>query len=473
VRTVSIRSTTQNNGVADGTINVFTAGVTQPIALPVRLFVGSRPNGTVTPVPSGPQGTSGLPNEFHAGSITVSNRGNVGMQGILVSDVPWILPQGNLIGIPSNGKSTGQFTVDPTRRPDGEAALGAITGAVSLVYLNGTSNNSASAVTAAAPPSGRVTVSVLDVSKPTAAPGQPASLAPGEIALFIAGLSQKGGASTDLFLSNRTSTSIPNVKLFYSASGAPITSALLASVPQLASNITAWFPAAPQLVFIQFNQIGTLQVRNPAATSVAMSAILSISPDLITTFLTSVPVLRSDRGTVAMLFAGVDKKTGVHTDMLIQETSGNAGTVTLDFFDQNGNAVGAPRTESLTAFGLRTVENAVPAGALAAKATAGGAAKISGYAVVVDENTLDSWIITDPRAPSGAPGEETMIAPLLAMPSAASVAGVVMPCARSRSAFPRWRPRRRTGRRRSAIPRGPADISASRAAPAPSRAAGG
>lgn len=422
-RTVTIRSSTQQNGVSDGSVSIFTAGAAQPITLPVRLFVGSQPAGIVSPVPSGPVAAVGLPNEAHSGLIAVSNRGNVGMQGILVADVPWILPQGNIIGIPANGRSGGPFVVDPSRRPDGESALGGITGTLSYVYLNGTANTSALSEVnaAAAPPSGRVSVSVLDISKPTAAPGQPAPLNLNEVAFFLAGLSGRDGAATDLFLSNRTATSIPNLKLYYTPSGAPVTSSLLASVPQLASNISAWFPSAPQLLFNAFAQIGTLQVRNPSAANVSLTAILSISPDLIANYLTALPVLRSDRGGTSLLFSGVEKTTTSRTNFTLQETSGNAGTVTIDFLGANGSPVGAPRSESLNAFGLLTLEDAAPAGAAAAQVTAGGAARIDGYATVVDNRTLDSWIILDPRFRGGsAPDSETMIAPLPSLPSSAS-----------------------------------------------------
>jgi hypothetical protein len=421
-RTVTIRSTTQQNGVSGGSVSILTAGAAQPITLAIRLFVGSQPAGTVSPVPSGPVAVVGLPNEPHSGLIAVSNRGSVGMQGILVADVPWILPQSNVIGIPANGRSGGPFVVDPSRRPDGESALGAIIGTLSYVYLNGTSNTSASEVNAAAaPPSGRVSVSVLEISKPAAAPGQPAPLNLNEVAFFLAGLSGRDGAATDLFLSNRTATSIPNLKLYYTPSGAPVTSSLLASVPQLASNISAWFPSAPQLLFNAFAQIGTLQVRNPSAANVSLTAILSISPDLIANYLTALPVLRSDRGGTSLLFSGVEKTTTSRTNFTLQEISGNAGTVTIDFLGANGSPVGAPRSESLNAFGLLTLEDAAPAGAAAAQVTAGGAARIDGYATVVDNRTLDSWIIPDPRFRGGSIlDSETMIAPLPSLPSSAS-----------------------------------------------------
>ncbi|MGZ4778373.1 MAG: hypothetical protein ACXV5L_04205, partial [Thermoanaerobaculia bacterium] len=181
-QTVTIRSTTQNNGASDGTLSIFVAGVSQPIAVPIRLFVGSQPNGIVSPSAGGAVSVDGPPNQVHPGSISVTNRGNVGMQGILVADVPWISPQSNVIGIGPNGaRSQGPFNVDPTKRPDGASPLGAIRGNIALVYLNGTANTSmsASAIAAAAPPSSRVTVSVLDVSKPPVAPGTPAPLAPG------------------------------------------------------------------------------------------------------------------------------------------------------------------------------------------------------------------------------------------------------------------------------------------------------
>ena len=420
-QTVSIRSTTQNGGISDGTASIFIAGVAQPLVLPIRLFAGSQPAGIVSPVPSGAITVSGLPGQQHSGQINISNRGNVGMQGILVGSSPWIVPQSDLVGIPSNGSARGPFVVDSSRRPDGSAPLGAIAGSLSLVYLNGTGNTTSMESTiAAAPPSSRVSVSVLDVSKPNTAPGLPPSLAPGELAVFLSGVSGRGGATTDLYLSNRATTSIADVKLYYTGITAPPSAALLAPIANLGANINAWFPSAPQLLFNAFGSTGTLQVRNGAIANISLEALLSISPDLNNFYTTVVPLLRSDRGASSRLFAGVEKSAGRHTNMSIQEVSGNAATATIDFFDANGAAIGAPRTESLPAFGFTTLEDVAPAGAASARITAGGAGKIDGYATVVDEVTLDSYVITDPTSVTAGP-DDVLIAPIPPLPSTASV----------------------------------------------------
>ncbi|MGZ4780242.1 MAG: hypothetical protein ACXV5L_13675, partial [Thermoanaerobaculia bacterium] len=186
-------------------------------------------------------------------------------------------------------------------------------------------------------------------------------------------------------------------------------------------NITAWFPSLQQVIFNSSNQVGTLQVRNPAALNISLAGLVSISPDLIVNYLTSLPVLRSDRGASSRLFSGIEKSPAVrHTNILVQETSGTSGTVTLDFFDANGNPIGAPRTESLPGFGIISLEDAAPVGALAAQITAGGGTKVEGFATVVDDFTLDSWIVVDPRAAGGTTSED-MIAPIPSVASSASL----------------------------------------------------
>lgn len=409
-RTVTIQSTTQSGGVADGSINILSDGVTQPITIPIRLFVASKPAGLVSPVPGAAVFVSGLSDSLHPGQISVSNRGNVGMQGILVPDSQWIVPQTNVIGIPSNGNSPGPFVVDPSRRPDNGSPLGTLVGNLALVYINGTANTLTNESTiAAAPASSRVNVSIVDISKPPVAPGQPSPLNPNEIAFFLPGISNLGAQSTDLFISNRTTTSIPDVKLYYTPANGSPSSALLASVSQLAAGVNAWFPTAQQVLFNAFNQSGTLQLRNPAAANVSLTAMQLITPDPVNTYRTFVPLLRSDRASVTRIFSGVEKTATRQTDITIQETSGNAATVTLDFLDANGATVGAPNTQALQPFGLLSLPNVVPAGAIAARATAGGAGKIDGYATVQDGFTLDTFVITDPRANSG---DDVFVAPI-------------------------------------------------------------
>ena len=420
-RTISIRSATQNGGVSDGSISIFTAGVSQSITVPIRLFVGGQPAGIVNPIPSGPVFVEGGANETHRGQIAVTNRGNVGMQGILVADSQWIAPNSSVIGIPSNGQSPGPFAVDPTRRPDGTAPLGTVIGNVALVYLNGTANtSSAESNIAAAPPSSRVNVTVVDTTKPPTGPGQPPPLAPNEIALFLAGLTNRGGIATDLFVSNRATTSIPNLKLYYTPAAASPSSALLADVAQLLPNLNAWFPSAQQRLFGVFNQYGTLQVRNAQVSDVSLTAIESVVPNFVDTLQTVLPVLRSDRGAAKRLFSGVEKTPTRQTNVTLQETSGNAGTVTLDFFDANGATVGPPRTESVQPFGLLSLEDVAPAGAAAMQVTAGGAGKIDGYASVFEQNSFDSWVIADPRGASTS-GDDVLIAPIPPLPSTATV----------------------------------------------------
>src|SRR5882724_3428297 len=142
-RTITIQPVVQQGGLYDGAVNVFVAGVKDPLTVPVRLFIGSRPVGTVNPQASASQIVVSPPaGQAHGGSTNVRNSGNVTMQGILTSDTPWIVPaDANVIAISSGGTAAMPFTVDATQRADADLPLGAAIGALSMLYLKGTANN--------------------------------------------------------------------------------------------------------------------------------------------------------------------------------------------------------------------------------------------------------------------------------------------------------------------------------------------
>jgi hypothetical protein len=405
-RTVSIVPAVQAGGLYDGTITIFVGGKQRTLTLPVRLFIGSRPSGTVTPRASQTQviiaPVAGAP---HTGNANVTNFGNVTMQGILTADVPWIAPQpagAGLIGIGPNNTAQMPIAVDINDRPDGAAPLGAVIGTMSMIYLRGTSGGLETAQT------GTVNVTVIDISKVAVVPQQPAALAAGEAAAFLPAITDLGGFFTDVFLSNRGAASLSNVRLFYNAAGAAPASSLLANIATLPAGASAWFPFAPSSVFNVANQTGGLQVRGTALGNVSVSAIRGIIPDGNNRYLTAMPTLASDRSVAAgerLLFSGVEKSGAARTDVVIQEASGVAGAYTIDFFDAAGAPVAPNRTGSILPFGSLTLADTVPAGARSARLsnTSTGAARLSGFATVIDQSTNDNWTIVDAsRIPAAA-----------------------------------------------------------------------
>src|SRR5437016_6519955 len=113
-RTITILPAVTAGGLYDGAADIFIAGIKDPLTVPVRLFIGGRPNGIVTPValvssvvisPAAGQGHSAAPG--------VRNNGNVTMQGLLVADVPWIVPQNaNVLSIGAGSNLQMAFNVD-------------------------------------------------------------------------------------------------------------------------------------------------------------------------------------------------------------------------------------------------------------------------------------------------------------------------------------------------------------------------
>jgi len=98
--TVTIQPTTTAGGFFSGNVGVFVAGVANPLVVPVRMFAGSQPAGVVSPRPA--DNTlilSGLTGTSHPGTWNISNVGNVTMQGMLTPDVPWLVPQSDIVSI--------------------------------------------------------------------------------------------------------------------------------------------------------------------------------------------------------------------------------------------------------------------------------------------------------------------------------------------------------------------------------------
>jgi hypothetical protein len=411
--TVTIRPVTQQDGFSEGSISVFVSGVKKPLIVPVRLFVGQQPVGTVTPLASTNLVIpSGLAGELHRSGVTITNRGNVTMQGMLIPSAPWIVPLNDVVDIAPNTSTQMTFAVDPSQRPDAIAPLGAFEASVSMIYLKG--------INPSVSQTGAVNVSIFDITKVSVVPQEPSAPVAGETISFLPGVTDTFGFFTDVFLSNRTGEALSSdLKMFYTALGAPAATSLLANVGRLSAGVAAWFPFAPSSMFNVANQTGTVQIRSIEPNRVAIAAIRGIVPDGLNRYLTSMPVLRSDRGIPAgerLVFAGVEKSTTAHTDLFVQESAGFGGSYTIDFFDSAGTPIAPNRSGSLLPFGSVILGNSVPADARSARIsnTSSGDARLTGFATVVDELTLDSWTVIDSSRSPGPTSDLVLPVPALA-----------------------------------------------------------
>ena len=116
------------------------------------------------------------------------------------------------------------------------------------------------------------------------------------------------------------------------------------------------------------------------------------------------------------MFAGVEKSTTAHTDLFVQESAGFGGNYTVDFFDTAGAPIAPNRTGTILPFGSVTLGNTVPTGARSARIsnTSGGAARLTGFATIVDDSTLDSWTVIDSSRGPGPTSDLVLPVPALA-----------------------------------------------------------
>jgi len=354
-----------------------------------------------------------------SGSVSFKNNGTGTLQGIAVSDVPWIAAQTGIITIGPGQTTTVTFNIDRSKRPDSAALAGGLAGKVSLVYLNSVSGKRP--VQLGTTPTGSVSVTIVDVVKPDVAAGSPPPLAAGEVALFIDGLRTASRFNGDLQFSNRNSVS--DLKLFLIAAGQQQTAAL----PAFQSNAGLSFPAVIKNVFGVTGAGGSLQMRSTQNPSISVSAVVSNNvADAALSSSTALPILRSDRSIATgerLVLSGAEVSSSstdsLGTSVFVQETSGNGGHVSLEFRDQNGGVAGTD-SEAISAFGFVITD--APAGTRSIILTndSGGAARMACYAIVTANGSGDSWVLTDPLRQWGS-ASGALIMPLVATGSQADV----------------------------------------------------
>ncbi|MGZ4777794.1 MAG: hypothetical protein ACXV5L_01255, partial [Thermoanaerobaculia bacterium] len=409
---VSIQASVQPVGVYEGTITVNGDGVpVGGISLPVKLRVVAAPTSAVRPRSDAARIETAAPGSQNpSGTASFTNKGAATLEGIVVSDVPWLIPQKDPVTIPAGASRTITFSIDRSQRPDADSLLGGTSGKLTLVYIPFTIGKSATESTTS---SSRVSVSVLDTSTPTVAPGTPPPLAAGEVAFFVDNIPSALGAAGDLFLSNLGTSAISDLKL-YQLGGAQ------ASVSSLPASIAAAFPSVAKTVFgVETAQ--NFQVRTASADNMSVGDLKTLLTNGFS-YATAVPVLRSDRGASAgevLVLPGIEKSSSNSTEVTLQELSGKAATARVQFLDGGGAALGAPQDVSLAAFGATSIADAVPANARAAVITnnSSGAARVNAFARVVNGGTNDGWMVVDSAKLADAPSG-TFIVPILPIPSA-------------------------------------------------------
>ena len=400
---ITVTGTAQPAGFQSGSSIPTGAGVPEGMQIPIRLAAINPPAGRVVAKASKNRvDVAGLAGANPIGTVDYVNSGTTTLQGVLHSDVPWIIPQSGVVTIPPGATGTFTFTIDRAQRPDSNTPTGSSRGSLVLSYLSGALSKTGSLDTTTPSVS---TVTVVDTVKlPVSSGVTPPPLAPNEVALFVPGVGHLQGSVglfvSDLSVLNPIGTHVINdLKMYYTPVGSSITNAQSAPLPSVSSTVSVALADVAQNVFGNTGQVASLQIRSADAASLAVNANIFNSSNPAGTFGTAIPTFRSDRAVAAgdhLVLTGLRSDSSTHTNLFIQETSGANVTVQTQFFDVNGNSLGT-RSDVAGPFALAQFNNAVPSGAASAILTNTGATpgKFLAYATPVDNNSGDNWAVAD------------------------------------------------------------------------------
>src|SRR5438445_5400134 len=115
-----------------------------------------------------------------------------------------------------------------------------------------------------------------------------------------------------------------------------------------------------------------------------------------------------------MMLSGVARQSGTQTDLYIQEMTGNTATVNIEFLNASGVVTSARGADVSGPFGFLELLDSVPAGATAVRITnaSTGASRVSGYGLVRNQSSGDSWVVTDPALTASA-SDDTLLIPMI------------------------------------------------------------
>lgn len=417
---VTITGTAQTAGSYEGA-----SIINGSIQVPVKLLSAAAPSGTVTAVAVAPRvDVAAPPSSAPSGTVQFTNTGNATLTGILTSDVPWMVPQTGQVTIAPGATATFNFTIDRTKRPDAAAPIGSVEGSIALSFLQGTGSSFAKTRRLDSPPSvlSVTIVKVVDTSQPAVTTAGIPGLGTGEVALFIPGVGHVTGLGNVQFASDvnllnaQGGKSIDDLKLYYLTPASAASSSKSTSINTVPNQTSVALADVVKSVFAGTNEVGTLQVRSKDADKIVASARVLTTNNPSGSFGNTIPVFRSDRSTAAgaaLVLNGLRKDSSTHTNLYVQETSGNAATVQIDYIGADGSTVSSS-PQSIDPFKLLQLNNAVPVNAVAAfitnTSTSGG--RISAYATPVDEKSTDTWAIADWAQQLGYAGTDPVVIPI-------------------------------------------------------------
>jgi hypothetical protein len=429
-------------GAYTGQVSAAGDGVAPNFAVPVALYSIPAPAGAISVEAishridvAGPIGAN------PTGGVTFRNTGSAPATGLVKSDNRWLNLDSPLLTISAGGTATASFSIDRSSRTIGAAALGADSTAVRLILPKGLSAPGATAgsVGLLGGTTGSVTkVSVNDSVVPPAS-SEPAipPIPAGQVAFFMPGMGHVQGSVglfiSDAYLADVTgSAPISDLTLYYDPStvvagsaSARFSEAIRQDTVTKESARLVLPPsqsvAMTDLVATLFGQTsgtGSVQVRTADWDKLGLAASVADVSAAQGTYGTALPVARSDRGVgTGQVVNLVDLRqgNGFHTNLYLQEVSGQSTAVETDFYAADGSRIGS-RSDALAPFELKQLLGAVPAGAAGARAINVGTGTPNGaffaYATPVDEATGDSWAVADWGALRGTTPGVTLLVPV-------------------------------------------------------------
>jgi trimeric autotransporter adhesin len=454
-------------------------GVSSGLTVPIRLLSTAAPTGTVKAKPTLNQIFVASSDNKPTGSILFTNYGTATLQGIVVSDAEWLIPESGIITIDPGQSRAVTFTIDRSKRPDAGDLTGSVDAKLTLVYNGSTTGNataSGAGVLDTTTGSATSSVSVSDNSKPPLSVVIVSPVPAGQVAFFIPGVQSAAGTASAFLLQHTLPVGLPrDLGLFYApATAASAGTAQLASLSATAPHSSIAFGNVVHSVFGNDGQVGSLQVRTTDFAKITTNANVMNVSNPQGFYGTTLVSLRSDRAVAASgatYLVGLRKDASAHTDVYLQEVVGGNATAQTQFLDENGLSLGS-RTDTLGAFELRQFSN-VPQGAVVATVTsdANSSGKFVARALITDETTGAPTDIVDWRLRNAISASDPLLIPIATTRHTATSdmhTEVVITNSGSSPAtgtlsFPSTAGRRRAVRNSSSAPSGGATTSALRA----------
>jgi len=408
-QTITLTGLAKPEGTYDGTTTASAAGTS--ITVPVRL---------VSAVSSGSTSLTVSENRIDLvssggrtiGTFFVTNSGSTSFIGVIGADVEWIIPPATILNLLPGESRQITITVDPAKRPDPSLLTGTVTGSVQILTLTPRIGKKSS-VAGSSSTAATVTVSLTTVVLPGASSIPP--LKEGEVAWFAPGVGHVV-SSVGLFLSDISilnafgSRAIDDMKLFYKP--AQNTNPLLATLGSLPVSQSLVIGDVVKNVFGGDAQVGTMQVRTKDWQTLSIAANVFNVSNPLGTYGTSIPIFRSDRAASSadkIYLTGMRRSDTSHTNIFLQETTGQTATATIDFFDAAGH-ITSSRTESVEGFALKQLNFVGDSGSVMARVTPADGSHLHAYATPVDQASGDNWSVADwSRQFSYEPSEPVMI----------------------------------------------------------------